>query len=74
MQDETIRLETYEQWKCCITDVCGIALTASYVEARIAALRNPHDHETHRFIASWGEPHRQRVITWFLQARQELKC
>lgn len=67
-----IQLETYEQWKHCITRVCGIPLTLPYIEERIAALRNPADHETRRFISSWGEPHLQRVIGWFLQARQEL--
>lgn len=67
-----IELETYEQWKHCITRICAIPLTLDYVEARIAALRNPADHETQRFVSSWGEAHLQRAIGWFQQARREL--
>ena len=67
-----IQLESYEQWKHCITDICRIDLTLPFVEARLQALGNLADHETRRFIDSWGEAHRQRVMGWFLQARREL--
>jgi hypothetical protein len=64
--------ENYEDWKKCITVVCGIPLTRPYVEQRLIALRNPADYMTQNFVTIWGEPHRQRVIGWFERARREV--
>ena len=66
-------LKTYEDWKHCITVLCRIPLTSAYVEERIAALRNPADYGTQKFLATWGEPHLERVIGWFEQAGRELQ-
>ena len=66
-------LKTYDDWKHCITMLCGIPLTLDYVEQRLAALRNPADNGTQRFIATWGEVHLARVIRWFEQAERELR-
>jgi len=65
-------LRNYEDWKHCITVLCGIPLTADYVERRIAALDDVGDHTTQRFIQAWGEEHLRRVRAWFRQAREEL--
>ena len=64
-------LKTYDDWKHCITVLCGIPLTQTYVEQRLAALRDPADHHTQKFIATWGEAHLARVIGWFEQAQRE---
>ena len=66
-----LSLETYDDWKHCITADCRIPLTLAYVEQRLAALRDPADHRTQKFIATWGEAHLARVIGWFEQAQQE---
>ena len=66
-------LTTYNDWKHCITVLCGIPLTPAYVEERLAALRDPSDHGRQKFVASWGEPHLERVIGWFEQAKGELR-
>ncbi|MEM7192630.1 MAG: hypothetical protein AAF405_07120 [Pseudomonadota bacterium] len=66
-------LRTYDDWKHCITVLCGIPLTSAYVESRLAALRDPADYSTQKFIATWGEGHRARVIEWFEQAQRDLK-
>ena len=66
-------LKTYEDWKHCITVLCRIPLTSAYVEERIAALRNPADFGTQKFLATWGETHLERVIGWFEQAGRELQ-
>ena len=66
-------LKTYEDWKQCITVLCRIPLTPAYVEERIAALRNPADYGTQKFLATWGETHLERVIGWFEQAGRELQ-
>ena len=45
----------------------------AYVEQRLAALRDPADQGTQKFIATWGEAHLARVIGWFEQAERELR-
>lgn len=66
-------LKTYDDWKHCITVLCGIQLTPTYVEQRLAALRDPADQRTQKFITTWGEVHLAQVIGWFEQAEQELR-
>ena len=66
-------MKTYEDWKHCITVLCRIPLTSAYVRDRLAALRDPSEHGTQKFVASWGEAHRERVIGWFEQAERELR-
>ena len=65
--------QTYDDWKHCITELCRIPLTLTYVEQRLTALRDPADHGTQKFIAAWGEAHLARVIGWFEQAERELR-
>ena len=66
-------LKTYDDWRQCITVHCRIPLTPDYVEQRLAALRDPSDHGTQKFIAAWGEAHLACVIGWFEQADRELQ-
>ncbi len=66
-------LKTYDDWKHCITELCGIPLTPSYVEERLAALRNPQDDKTRKFVATWGEAHLACVIGWFEQAERDVR-
>ena len=66
-------LKTYDDWKHCITVLCGIPLTLPYVEQRLAELRDPAAYKTERFVATWGEDHLVRVIGWFEQAERELQ-
>ena len=68
-----LTLNTYDDWKHCITVLCGIPLTLAYVEQRLAALSDPADPGTQKFIATWGEAHLARVIGWFEQAERELR-
>jgi hypothetical protein len=65
-------LKSYEDWKHCITVLCGIPLTRPYIEERLTALRDPADLSTQKFVATWGEQHRLCVIGWFEQAQQEV--
>ena len=66
-----ITLKSYEEWKHCITQMCGIPLTGPYIEERLTALRNPADYNTQKFVGMWGDQHRLRVIGWFEQAQRE---
>ena len=64
-------MKTYEDWKHCITRLCGIPLTGPYIEQRLSDLRDPANHTTRKFVGMWGEEHRLRVIGWFEQAQQD---
>ena len=66
-----IELESYDDWKHCITVTCDIPLTPGYIETRLRELRDTKAHHTERFIAVWGEAHRRKVIGWFEQAQAE---
>ncbi len=63
---------TYEEWEHCITVKCGLPLTRDFIAARIAALENPHDDHTRKFVATWGEPHRAQTLQWFREAAARL--
>ncbi|MEM7525815.1 MAG: hypothetical protein AAF360_19080 [Pseudomonadota bacterium] len=65
-------LNSYEDWKQCITVACDIPLTADYVDQRLAALRDRGDLHTRKFVDQWGEAHLERVIGWFDQAKREV--
>ena len=66
------QLRTYDDWKHCITEICGIPLTPGFVTARLEELRDTGDYNTQKFVDSWGEGHRKRVVAWFEQAEAEL--
>ena len=68
-----LSLETCDDWKHCITVFCRIPLTLAHVEQRLAALRDPADDGTQKFIATWGEAHLAHAIGWFEQAERELQ-
>ncbi|KAF1711312.1 hypothetical protein CSC70_05210 [Pseudoxanthomonas kalamensis DSM 18571] len=71
MKDDIVP-DSYEAWRYCIEVDCGLQLNASYIRERIAALGDASDYHTQQFVRRWGEPHRQRVVTWFLRAGKEL--
>lgn len=66
------KLETYQDWRHCIEVQCGIPLTADYVAERIRMLSDTTCAQTTKFVTTWGEPHRQRVLEWFRKAASEL--
>lgn len=64
--------QNYDEWKHCITVICGIQLTPDYVKQRIAALEDLSDDHTRQFIKSWGQEHHGRTVAWFQRASKEL--
>lgn len=64
---------SYEQWRHCITVICGQPLTLPYIEARLAALNSPTDHMTASFVRLYGEPQRLKTLDWFKRAKQALE-
>lgn len=63
---------SYEEWRHCITVKCKVALTAAYVEQRIAALQDAGSDETRSFRRLYGEGHWRAVLGWFERARTEI--
>ena len=60
-----MKLDTYEDWKHCITVLCKINLTKNYIEKRIDELNDLDNYHTKKFINAWGKEHLQKVIGWF---------
>ena len=71
-QDLLNSLSTYHDWKHCITEICKIPLTKTYIDSRINELSDKNSSTTKNFIASWGEAHLNKTLAWFLKAQQEL--
>jgi hypothetical protein len=65
-------LQSYAQWRHCITVDCGIPLTAGFVAERLAVWRNSTCEETTRFRRRYGDDHWRAVIGWLEQAQREL--
>jgi hypothetical protein len=63
---------TYEEWKHCITVLCGIPLTPAYIEERLRSLRDPRDMMTARFRELYGQRHLDQIIAWFERAKTEI--
>jgi hypothetical protein len=62
---------TYADWRRCIERDCGIPLTADFIAARLADLRDPRSHPTQQFLRVYGPEHHARVLAWFTQAASE---
>jgi hypothetical protein len=65
--------ETYAQWRHCITQECGIALTRAFAEERLAVWSDPDAEETRRFEQLYGAAHRERVRRWFAEALEQAR-
>lgn len=66
-------VNSYSEWKHCITVLCQIQLTPEFVKGRIAALSDKSSPGTARFIELYSDGYRLRVIQWFEQAQKELR-
>lgn len=64
--------ENYEQWHHCITIVCQQPLTPGYIDGRIKALNNQHDHMTKKFVELYGEQQRLKTLQWFSEAKSKI--
>lgn len=62
----------YEDWRHCITQICGIPLTEPYIRERIRALNNNRDHMTTGFVQLYGEAQRQQTLAWFERALKDV--
>ena len=70
--EESIIPQNYEEWRHCIVVKCGLELTPSFIEERISALQDNKEHYTQQFIRLYGQQYHQKVLGWFMQARERL--
>ena len=64
--------KNYQEWQHCIIVECGLELTPSFVEKRITSLQNTSEHYTQQFLRLYGQQHYEKVLGWFIQARDSL--
>ncbi len=56
---------TFDQWKTCIENDCGISLTKTFAESRLLVYTNAQNPETKKFVKLYGQNHLDNVIAWF---------
>ncbi|MBG7607342.1 MAG: hypothetical protein N2A42_00545 [Luteolibacter sp.] len=61
----------YFEWHSAITGPCGLTLSRSYCQERIAALADPKNPSTRSFVETYGETYLEQVSAWFQQAKTE---
>lgn len=59
---------TYDQWRRCIEEDCGLALTPEFIAGRLSELRDSRQERTAQFVRLYGSEHLRRVIAWFEHA------
>jgi len=62
---------SYAEWHHCITVECGLRLTTSFIDERLAAMQNANDFRTKQFVELYGLQHHQNVLSWFQLAREK---
>jgi len=62
----------YAAWRRCIEHDCRQPLTAEFIAARLAALRDPADSHTRDFTRLYGKAQHRATVEWFEQAAREL--
>ncbi|WP_250658105.1 hypothetical protein [Alkalimarinus coralli] len=66
--------QNYDEWHHCITVECGIPLTPTFIDKRIAAMQDTNDFKTKQFIQLYGAQYHQRVLAWFHQAKEQVEA
>jgi hypothetical protein len=61
----------YAEWRRCIEVDCGLVLSPTYIDERVAELSDTSHFRTAQFTRLYGDGHRQRVLEWFARARRE---
>lgn len=67
--DEALIPQTYDEWHHCITVICRQPLTQDFIDARIAALDDPSDYMTQKFVELYGEQQLVKTQNWFKEAK-----
>ena len=55
---------TFEEWKTCIVENCGIKLTKDFAEKRLIVYQDSGNKETQTFVSLYGKQHLNNIIYW----------
>ena len=64
---------SYNEWYECITVKCKIPMTQTFIQERLAILKNSSNIETKKFSSLYGNEYLEKVISWFETASKEHK-
>ncbi|PWL27140.1 MAG: hypothetical protein DCO96_12445 [Fluviicola sp. XM-24bin1] len=56
--------QSYEAWRNCIENDCGIPLTKEFAQQRLAVYMDSKNPQTITFKSLYGEQHLQNIINW----------
>ena len=56
--------QTFEQWRHCIVNDCGIHLTREFAQRRLRIYQDAKNPETQKFVRRYGQLHLENVINW----------
>lgn len=65
--------DTYQEWRDCIVNDCGIALTETFIQQRLDILKSESHQETKRLVSLYGKAHLEKLIAWFTAAGTEAR-
>lgn len=57
--------QTFEEWRTCIVEDCGINLTKDFARKRLTVYQDSGNKETQTFIALYGKRHLNNIIHWY---------
>jgi hypothetical protein len=56
---------SYNEWRECIVNDCGIELTKDFAKKRLEVLSDRSNPETIKFKSLYGEDHLINTLKWF---------
>lgn len=63
--------KSFEEWRICIEQRCGIPLTLEFAEVRLSIYMDENLPETQRFVKLYGGGHLCNIREWLSRAISE---
>lgn len=63
--------KSFEEWRICIEQRCGIPLTLEFAEKRLSVYTDENLQETQRFARLYGDEHLTNIKEWLSQVIEE---
>ncbi len=63
--------KSFEEWRICIEQKCGIPLTLEFAEKRLSTYMNENLPETQHFVKLYGDDHLTNIKEWLSRAIAE---
>jgi hypothetical protein len=60
-----MRPRTFEEWRTCIVEDCGINLTKDFAKKRLTVYQDSENKETQTFVSLYGKQHLNNIVYWF---------